>query len=83
MRQIVPALAKHAVLLRSKKMHDSVDQLKDVIGNFRGLFVDVGNTRAAHVDIINQQTPGAKPCFTCVGSKVPDEVDRQASQRAA
>ena len=52
--QIVPTLSEHAVLPRAEKMHDGVDGLEDVIGNFNRLFVDISNLRAIHVDIINQ-----------------------------
>ena len=54
-RQIVPTLAEHAILFRAEKMHDGVDGLEHVIGNFVGLFVDISNLRAIHVDIINYE----------------------------
>jgi len=53
--QIVPTLAEHAVLLRAEKMHDGVDGLEHVIRNFVGLFVDISNLHAIHVDIINYE----------------------------
>ena len=35
-------------------MHDRVDGLEYVIGNFGVVFVDISNLCAIHVDIINQ-----------------------------
>jgi hypothetical protein len=54
-RQIVPTLAEYAILFRAEKMHDGVDGLEHVIGNFVGLFVDISNLCAIHVDIINYE----------------------------
>ncbi len=53
-RQIVPTLTEHAVLLRAEKMHDRVDRREDILRTFGGLLVDILYLRAIHVDIINQ-----------------------------
>ena len=42
-RQVVAALPKHPVLLRTEQMHDGMDGREDVIGQRLGLFVDVSD----------------------------------------
>ena len=70
-RQIVPAQADHAVLLRAEKMHDGVDGLEDVLGKLGRLFVDVSNPRAIHVDNINHFRLVEKRNFQCAAATGP------------
>jgi hypothetical protein len=54
MRQVVAALPKHPVLLRTEQMHNGMDGREDVIGQRLGLFVDVSDVHVGHVDILNR-----------------------------
>lgn len=53
-RQVIAALPEHLVLLRTEQMHNGVDGSKDVIGRRPGLFLDVSDIHAGHVDILNR-----------------------------
>ena len=53
-RQVIAALPEHLVLLRTEQMHNGVDGRKDVIGQRPGLFLDVSDVQAGHVDILNR-----------------------------
>ena len=62
-RQVVAALPEHPVLLRPEQMHDGMDGREDFIGQRPGLFVDVSNVHAGHVDILNRFSHREKSIF--------------------
>ena len=62
-RQVVAALPKHPVLLRTEQMHDGMDGREDVIGQRLDLFMDVSDVPPGHVDILNRFRHREKSIF--------------------